>query len=492
VNLGFSIDILSLREYTLYSVKHLPTNGERRLPKKSKAVYLAFCLPFILAYLSWQFFPIFAHWLITQIFNYKIWIQQENWLWYAIVGFFYAWYTFFAIGVAGVWAIAATLARTQKKKTKQKTYPMVSFIVPAYNEEKNIARCIKSLFKCTEKYNGPCEIIIVDDGSKDYTYEVAWTTIELNRRQHPQIHAKVIRHSANLGKIEAIRTGIDRALGSFIAVVDADSWWLPNTLVRLVDYMLSNGKKAVTGYAHPSDGDAEVNPYVVLQQLEYSQGLGVARCAHSLSDSVLVVSGAIGLYDAEALRGILYEKSVRSVTEDLEITLEMHKRGANVGYIGAATSLTIAPSSFNVLWNQRLRWFTGWLHNTLNIHKDMLTKKSWLTMLLWYCYIFEYGGAFIDITALFAFPFLFWFAPDRIFFILNMHIFIPYGLLIGIANQTIALKYAYNKHNYRTLLFYTPFYPILRLINILARLTSSVKYFLGDHGNWHSKIKGMV
>ena len=52
-----------------------------------------------------------------------------------------------------------------------------------------------------------------------------------------------------------------------------------------------NGKKAVTGYVHPSDGDAEINPYVVLQQLDYSQGLGVARC----------VSGAIGLYDADVL-----------------------------------------------------------------------------------------------------------------------------------------------------------------------------------------------
>jgi hypothetical protein len=82
-------------------------------------------------------------------------------------------------------------------------------------------------------------------------------------------------------------------------------------------------------------------------------------------------------------------------------------------------------------------------------------------LLLWYCYIFEYGGAFIDMVALFAFPFLFWFAPDRIFFILNLLVFAAYGLLIGVINQAIALKYAYNQHNYRTLLFYTPFYPIL-------------------------------
>ncbi len=460
-----------------------------RLPKSSRIVYLAFCIPFILAYVSWRFFPVFAHWLITQTFNYEVSFLQANWLWYTVIRFFYGWYTFLAIGIAGVWAVAAAITRVQKKEVKQLWYPMVSFVVPAYNEEKNVSRCIKSLFKCTKKYAGLCEIIVVDDGSSDYTYEVAWATIELNRRKYPQVRGKVVRHSANLGKVEAIRTGSDRALGGLIAVVDADSYWMSDTLVKLVDYLLLNGKKAVTGYVHPSDGDAEVNPYVVLQQLEYSQGLGVARCAQSLGDDVLVVSGAVGLYDASVLRGILNEKRVRSVTEDLEITLEMHKRGAGVGYADVATSSTIAPVSLNVLWSQRMRWFTGWLHNTLNIHRDLLIKKSWLTLLLWYCYVFEYGGAFIDLAALCAFPFLFWFAPDRIFFILNLLVFVPYGLLIGFINQSIALKYAYDKHNYRSLLFYTPFYPIIRLVNILARLTSSVKYLFGDNGSWHSSKK---
>jgi cellulose synthase/poly-beta-1,6-N-acetylglucosamine synthase-like glycosyltransferase len=403
--------------------------------------------------------------------------------------FFYGWYTFLAIGVAGIWAVAATLSRVQHNRAKRLSYPMVSFVVPAHNEEKNVSRCLKSLFKCTEKYPELCEIIVVDDGSSDYTYEIAWATIEVNRRKYPKVRGKVVRHSANLGKVEAIKTGLDRALGSLIAIVDADSYWISNTLVKLVDYMLLNGKKAVTGYAHPTDGDAEVNPYVVLQQLEYSQGLGVARCAQSLGDNVLVVSGAIGLYDAGVLRGILDEKKVRSVTEDLEITLEMHKRGAGVGYIGVATSSTIVPTSFNMLWSQRLRWFTGWAHNTLSIHRNLLIKKSWLTLLLWYCYVFEFGGAFIDLAALFVFPFLFWLAPDRISFLLNLLVFVPYGLLIGVINQTIALKYAYDKHNYRSLLFYTSFYPILRLINILARLASSIKYLFGDDGSWHSTKK---
>jgi len=341
-----------------------------------------------------------------------------------------------------------------------------------------------SLFQCAEKCDGLCEVIVIDDGSRDFTYEVAWAAVELNRRKTPRVYGKVIRHSVNMGKVEALRTGVNKALGNVIAVVDADSWWASDTLLKLIDYMLLNGKKAVTGYVHPSDGNGELNPYVVLQQLEYSQGLGISRCAQSLGNNVLVVSGAIGLYDADILREILNEKNIRSVTEDLEITLEMHKKGADVGYASVANSLTIAPLSFDVLWSQRLRWFIGWLHNTLSIHKDLLLRRSWLSLFLWYCYVFEYGGAFIDLAALSAFPFLFWFAPDRIFFILNLMVFLPYSFLIGVISQALALKCAYNKHNYRSLLFYTPFYPVLRLINIFARLVSSFKYFLGDHGNW--------
>ncbi len=454
-----------------------------RLLKGSKIIYLGFCIPFILAYVSWVYFPVFAKWLIANTFKYEIDLQA-SWLWYVSVRFFYTWYTFLAIGVTGIWAVAATLAKKQHKKSGKQQYPMVSFVVSAYNEEKNVSRCITSLFKCAEKYDGLCEIIVVDDGSSDFTYEVAWAAIEFNRRNCPQVRGRVVRHSVNLGKVEAVKTGVNKALGNIIAVVDADSWWMPDTLLTLVDHMLLNGKKAVTGYVHPSDGDSELNPYVVLQQLEYSQGLGLSRCAQSLGNNVLVVSGAIGLYDANVLRKILNEKNICSVTEDLEITLEMHKRGADVGYVNVANSSTIVPISFDFLWNQRLRWFIGWLHNTLHIHKDLLLKKTWLTLLLWYCYIFEYCGAFIDLAALGAFPLLFWFAPDRVSFVLNLLVFIPYNFLIGVTNQALALKYAYNKHNYRSLLFYTPFYPILRLINILARLTSSFKYFLGDHGNW--------
>ncbi len=361
---------------------------------------------------------------------------------------------------------------------------MVSFVVPAFNEEKLLPRCIDSLFACAKEYPGLVEVIVVDDGSDDNSYEVAFASIHLNMRCHPLVKGRVVRHTANLGKAEVLRTGLNRALGQYVAIVDADSWWTAGALRGLLEYLRANGKVAVTGYVHPTESETRGNPYTVLQQLEYSQGLGTFRCAQALGNAVLVVPGAIGLFDATILREIFSKKTLKSVTEDLEITLELQQQGHEVGYLNSARCGTTVPESFLGLWNQRSRWFGGWLHNTLQIHRDILLSRRWLSLLLWFCLIVEYAGAFVELAAIASFPFLFWFAPDRILFVLNLLWFGLYTLAIGTGTQLIALKFAYGWSNGLSLLYYTPFYAILRFINLVARAASMTRYALGYRGRW--------
>jgi cellulose synthase/poly-beta-1,6-N-acetylglucosamine synthase-like glycosyltransferase len=454
----------------------------RRPVIKHRIVYAIFCIPFIFAFITWVYLPPVAEWLVANLFRYKGG-QQPNIYWYFIVRVFFSWYTFLAIGVAGAWVITAAFSRKKHVEAKHSFYPFVSFVVPAYNQQENVSGCVRSLLECAHDYDGMCEIIVVDDGSTDGTYEKALLVLGSVPKDNCYVRGKVVRHMSNLGKIEALKTGVNKSLGNIIAIVDADSQWDPLTLKKLVDYKLSNGKKAVTGYVDPSA--KKPNAYVALQKLEYSQGLGVGRCAQSLFDNVLVVSGAIGIYEADLLRGILFEKNIRSVTEDLEITLEMHKKGAKVGYNNKTATSTVVPTSFSALWKQRTRWFTGWLHNTMDIYEPLSRKRSWLMMLLWYTYIFEFVGAFIDLAALIAFPFLFWFAPNRISFLLNLVVFILYGLLVGLMFQAIALKYAYGKRADYKLLLYVPIYPLLWLLNVLARTKSFASYLEGNNGKWH-------
>lgn len=458
-------------------------------PKANKLVCTLFAIPFVLAFVSWIYFPEVAKAIIIYIFNYTASEKVANVFWLALISFFYTWYTFLAIGASGTWIIAALLARRKQVVGRHGFYPMVSLVIPAFNEEENVKHCITSLFKCADKFDGNCEILIVDDGSTDLTYEAAWSTASMLRMEYPRVRCRVSRHMMNLGKIEALRTGVNKALGQVVAVIDADSEWNPDTLKQLVDRMLSGGEKAVTGYIHPKT-ETEKNEFLIsLQQLEYSQGLSIDRCAQSLVNCVLVIPGAIGVYDACLLREVLTEANIRSVTEDSEITLELYKRGAKIGYYHVAGSKTNAPKNLNSLWRQRLRWFTGWLHNILGIHVDLFRKRSRLSALLWYSFVFEFVGAFVDLAAVVAFPFLFWFAPDRLNFAFNIIVFAVYGLLVSVVAQAVALKLSYGRLNHNKLLLYAPFFPFLWLVNVFARVQSVYDYLQGSRGKWqHEKI----
>ncbi len=129
-----------------------------------------------------------------------------------------------------------------------RVYPAISFVVPAFNQERNIRQCINSLFECALSYHGSSEILIVDDGSTDTTFEIAWTTVNSKQRESAHIRAKVVKHMANLGKAEALKTGVNTAMGEYVAIVDiaasCDSAWL----TEIMDYIYTSEKTADSSY----------------------------------------------------------------------------------------------------------------------------------------------------------------------------------------------------------------------------------------------------
>jgi len=126
-------------------------------------------------------------------------------------------------------------------------FPMVSLIAPVYNQEQNIASFIKGLFNCASNYRGPSEIIIVDDGSTDKTYESAWTAMGSIHKEQPNIRAQVIKHMSHLGRAEAVKTGANKAMGEYLALLDATAPCESVSLNKLVDTIFSS-QKAMINY----------------------------------------------------------------------------------------------------------------------------------------------------------------------------------------------------------------------------------------------------
>lgn len=144
--------------------------------------------------------------------------------------------------------------RPEPAPSFRRVFPMVSFVVLAHNNEKNIAECVNSLLKCAVEYRGPSEIIIVDDGSTDNTLDVAWATIDSKRSELMRIRSTAVKHMSSLGRDEAVRAGVNKAMGEFIAVIDASTLCDPAWFNNLVDYMAATGQGIVSSQVQPLRG----------------------------------------------------------------------------------------------------------------------------------------------------------------------------------------------------------------------------------------------
>jgi len=107
----------------------------------------------------------------------------------------------------------------------------LSIIIPAFNEERTISSVINSVAALEfGGYDFSPEIIIVDDGSEDRTFDCARETISSLKMER---YVKLIRHPLNRGKGAAIRTALETASGDIIAIQDADLEYNPSDILRL-------------------------------------------------------------------------------------------------------------------------------------------------------------------------------------------------------------------------------------------------------------------
>lgn len=118
----------------------------------------------------------------------------------------------------------------------------VSLLIPAYNEEENLPELLQEIHRFLQETGLDWEVVLVDDGSTDRTYEVAQ---ELAKR-YPFL--KVVRHRRNLGVTDALITAARHATGEVFVFFPADLQHLPEHAYRLIQKMEEGGYDLVTGW----------------------------------------------------------------------------------------------------------------------------------------------------------------------------------------------------------------------------------------------------
>jgi cellulose synthase/poly-beta-1,6-N-acetylglucosamine synthase-like glycosyltransferase/peptidoglycan/xylan/chitin deacetylase (PgdA/CDA1 family)/spore germination protein YaaH len=239
--------------------------------------------------------------------------------------------------------------------------PPVSIIVPAYNEEVTAIKTIASLLKIDYP---SFEIIFIDDGSKDKTYEMVNNAYGDN----PLV---TVLTKPNGGKASALNFGITHAKSDFVVCIDADTQLKDDAVYHLMTYFTDNEIGAVAGTVKVGNDHNIITKW---QAIEYITAQNMDRRAFDLINSITVVPGAIGAFRKSAIfkaGGFTYD----TLAEDCDLTMRILKQGYIVKNCAEAIAYTEAPETLNALLKQRFRWSFGVIQSFWKNRSALFNKK---------------------------------------------------------------------------------------------------------------------
>lgn len=252
--------------------------------------------------------------------------------------------------------------------------PMVSLVVPAFNEGAVIQPAVRSLLELDYPNY---EVIVIDDGSTDDTYEKAMAVA--NESRH--IRVRVIT-KPNGGKAEALNTGMTAARGEFVLNMDGDTKLSANTIRACIRHFDNPRIGAVAGNVKVLNRE---NIWTNIQALEYVEGLAMARKAQSLMRVVNIIPGPLGMFRKSVLQQVGgYDHD--TFAEDCDLTLKILMLGWHIAYEPTAVAWVETPSRLLDLLKQRYRWTRGILQATRK-HSHALwqpRKRGVNFFILWY------------------------------------------------------------------------------------------------------------
>ncbi len=296
---------------------------------------------------------------------YNLVVQIEASRFYMVLLVYFAWYP---LTTSVMWIFTSFLFYRRRESGPKKLLdafyeatetPSVSFLIPAFNEEANIAKTVAGVLKVDYP---DYEIIVIDDCSTDNTLAELKPFLA-----NPRV--RLLRKKVNEGKAMALNDAIPISRGELVFVMDADAIPTPDILQSLVPHFRYPRCGAVTGNPRVVNRESFLSK---LQAIEFASIISLMRRAQRVWGRIMTMSGVVGIFRRSALYDVgLY--SPEMATEDIDLTWRLQLKHWDVRYESRAVMWMRVPQSLEGLWRQRRRWALG-LSQVLTRHMRELMQ----------------------------------------------------------------------------------------------------------------------
>ncbi len=344
-------------------------------------------------------------------------------------------------------------------------YRPISIIVPAYNEEDTIVENIKSLLRL---HYPEFELVVVNDGSTDATLEKMKKSFRLVRMDKPVrlvLKHKPIRgvyvsldypnlvvvDKENGGKADALNCGINVSNYPLFCCIDADSVLEESALLRASRLFVEDKRIIATGGTVRVLNGCVVREGKVVevrvpkklietfQVIEYTRGFLIGRVAWNLFNSLMIISGAFGIFRKDMVLKVGGYR--HTVGEDMDLVVRLHRYCSEeeipykMVFIPDPMCWTQVPSDMESLLKQRNRWHRGLIDSLLYSRKMFINPKyGWVGVFGYPYFVFvEALGPVVEFTGYVGMVLFYLFGLlSREFAVLFFLVAFLWGILISV------------------------------------------------------------
>jgi biofilm PGA synthesis N-glycosyltransferase PgaC len=257
-------------------------------------------------------------------------------------------------------------SKALKAPKKRGNRPTVTVLIPAFNEELSIVRCLESVRKNTYR---KVRVIVIDDCSKDSTRDLVRNYIAA----HPKTELELLARRKNGGKAAALNAALRaKVTGGLVMTLDADSMIEKHAIARAVSYF--DGNPRIVGVAANVRIMENYSVLGLLQRIEHMIGYR-SKKFYSLTNSEFIVGGVASTYQYNVMKEVgFYDND--TATEDIGLSIKIVGLGNKhyrIVYGSDVVAMTEAVQTFGALLKQRYRWKLGNLQNLFK-YRDMIAE----------------------------------------------------------------------------------------------------------------------